>query len=200
MRRRRSPQFFPVSLRRTGGIEPRFLKENVLNSSTQAVKGIAKPDRPFREYRLGYDRRFFLGADRLDLFCIRGRVIINNDKATPGREKLPALIRASARENWIRHDRVKYAQITAPFEPGTGGAGNKGFPDVAGKTGTGQLAGKSQRAKGGQFPGKTQGAQGGQLARQDYRITFSVSASNKETFSKSSCTVSCSPKWNKCSP
>src|SRR5208282_2367069 len=30
--RRRSPPFFPVSLRRTGGIEPRFLKENVLNS------------------------------------------------------------------------------------------------------------------------------------------------------------------------
>jgi hypothetical protein len=69
-------------------------------------------------------------------FASGGRVIINNDKATPGREKLPAPIRASARENWIRHDRIKYAQIIAPFESGTGGAGNKGFPDVAGKTGT----------------------------------------------------------------
>ena len=30
--RRCSPQFFPAFLRRTGEIEPRFLKENVLNS------------------------------------------------------------------------------------------------------------------------------------------------------------------------
>jgi hypothetical protein len=42
--RRRSPQFFPVSLRRTGGIEPRFLKEKRTKfHRTQAAKGIAKP-------------------------------------------------------------------------------------------------------------------------------------------------------------
>ena len=183
---RLSPQFFPVSLRRTGGIEPRFLKENVLNSSTQAVKGIAKPDRPLLDYRLGYDRRFFLGADRLGLFldpfCIRGRIIINNHKATPGQEKLPAPIRASARENWIRHDRVKYTQIIAPFEPGTGGGGKKGFPDVAVKTGTGQLAWKSQGAMGGQFPGKTQGAQGGQLAGKIIESLFRFQHQTKRPF------------------
>jgi hypothetical protein len=47
-----------------------------------------------------------------------------------------------------------------------------GFPDVAGKAGTGQLAGKVQGAKGGnlragrggQLSGKLQGAQGGQIA------------------------------------
>ena len=33
-----------------------------------------------------------------------------------------------------------------------------------------------------------------------YRITFSVSTSNKETFSRSNWTVSCSPKWNRSSP
>src|SRR5262249_22165169 len=93
-------------------------------------------------------------------FASGGRVIINNDKATAGWEKLPAPIRASARENWIRHDRVKHTRIIAPFEPGTGGSGNKGFPDVAVRTGTGRLAWKSQGAKGGQFPGKTQSAQG----------------------------------------
>ena len=49
-------------------------------------------------------------------------------------------------------------------KPGTGAGGNKGFPDLAGKTGGGQLAGKAQGAKGGQLAGKAQGAQGGQLA------------------------------------
>src|SRR5262249_21718498 len=49
-------------------------------------------------------------------------------------------------------------------------------------------------------PRQNPGCPGPSACRQDYRITFSVSASNKETFSKSSCTVSCSPKWNKCSP
>src|SRR5260370_23685250 len=39
------------------------------------------------------------------------------------------------------------------------------------------------------------------LARKGrYRITFSVSASNKDTFSRSSLTVTCSPTCNKCSP
>src|SRR5262249_8109531 len=51
MLRRLSPQFFPVSLRRTGGIEPRFLKENLLNSSTQAVKGKQNQTGPLHEYR-----------------------------------------------------------------------------------------------------------------------------------------------------
>jgi hypothetical protein len=47
---------------------------------------------------------------------------------------------------------------------GTGAAGNKGFPDLAGKTGSGQVRGKAQGSKGGQLAGKVQGAQGGQLA------------------------------------
>jgi hypothetical protein len=47
---------------------------------------------------------------------------------------------------------------------GAGAAGNKGFPDLAGKTGGGQVASKAQGAKGGQLAGKVQGAQGGQLA------------------------------------
>jgi hypothetical protein len=42
---------------------------------------------------------------------------------------------------------------------GSGMAGNKGFPDVSAKAGTGQLAGKVQGSKG----GKLQGAQGGQF-------------------------------------
>ena len=45
-------------------------------------------------------------------------------------------------------------------KPGTGARGNKSLPDIADKTGSGQLAGKAQGAKG----GKLQGAQGGQLA------------------------------------
>ena len=49
-------------------------------------------------------------------------------------------------------------------KPGAGAGGNKGFPDLAGKTGSGQVAGKVQGAKGGQLAGKVQGAQGGQLA------------------------------------
>jgi hypothetical protein len=49
-------------------------------------------------------------------------------------------------------------------KPGTGTGGNKSFPDLAGKTGGGQLADKVQGAKGGQLAGKVQGAQGGQLA------------------------------------
>jgi hypothetical protein len=49
-------------------------------------------------------------------------------------------------------------------KPGTGVGGNKGFPEVAGKTGGGQVAGKVQGAKGGQLAGKAQGANGGQLA------------------------------------
>ena len=49
-------------------------------------------------------------------------------------------------------------------KPGTGAGGNKGFPDIADKTGSGQLAGKAQGAKGGQLAGKVQGPQGGQLA------------------------------------
>jgi hypothetical protein len=49
-------------------------------------------------------------------------------------------------------------------KPGAGAGGNKGFPDLAGKTGGGQVAGKVQGAKGGQLAGKVQGAQGGQLA------------------------------------
>jgi hypothetical protein len=52
-------------------------------------------------------------------------------------------------------------------KPGAGAGGNKGFPDLAGKTGGGQVAGKVQgaKAKGGQLSGKVQGAQGGQFAR-----------------------------------
>ena len=49
-------------------------------------------------------------------------------------------------------------------KPGTGAGGNKSFPDIADKTGRGQLAGKAQGAKGGQLAGKVQGPQGGQLA------------------------------------
>jgi hypothetical protein len=49
-------------------------------------------------------------------------------------------------------------------KPGAGTGGNKGFPDLAGKTGSGQLAGKAQGAKGGQLAGKVQGTGGGQLA------------------------------------
>ena len=49
-------------------------------------------------------------------------------------------------------------------KPGTGTGGKKGFPDVAGKTGSGQVAGKMQGAKGSQLAGKVQGGQGGQLA------------------------------------
>jgi hypothetical protein len=48
-------------------------------------------------------------------------------------------------------------------KPGAGAGGNKSFPDLAGKTGGGQLADKVQGAKGGQLAGKVQGAQGGQL-------------------------------------
>jgi hypothetical protein len=47
--------------------------------------------------------------------------------------------------------------------PGTGAGGNRGFPNVADKTGGGQLAGKAQGARGGQLAGKAQGARGGQL-------------------------------------
>src|SRR5277367_3354117 len=49
-------------------------------------------------------------------------------------------------------------------KPGAVTGGNKSFPDLAGKTGGGQLADKVQGAKGGQLAGKVQGAQGGQLA------------------------------------
>jgi hypothetical protein len=49
-------------------------------------------------------------------------------------------------------------------KPGAGTGGNKSFPDLAGKTGGGQLADKVQGAKGGQLAGKVKGAQGGQLA------------------------------------
>jgi hypothetical protein len=49
-------------------------------------------------------------------------------------------------------------------KPGAGAAGNKGFPDLAGKTGGGQIASKAQGAKGGQRAGKVQAAQGGQFA------------------------------------
>ena len=49
-------------------------------------------------------------------------------------------------------------------KPGAGARGNKGFPDLAGKTGGSQVAGKVQGAKGGQLAGKVQGAQGSQLA------------------------------------
>ena len=38
--------------------------------------------------------------------------------------------------------------------PGTGAGGNRGFPNVADKTGGGQLAGKAQGARGGQLAGK----------------------------------------------
>jgi hypothetical protein len=48
--------------------------------------------------------------------------------------------------------------------PGAGAGGNKSFPDLAAKTGRGQVANKVQGAKGGQLAGKVQGAQGGQLA------------------------------------
>src|SRR4029077_12450058 len=47
--------------------------------------------------------------------------------------------------------------------PGAGAGGNKGFPNIADKTGGGQLAGKGQGARGGQLAGKGQGAQGGRL-------------------------------------
>jgi hypothetical protein len=56
---------------------------------------------------------------------------------------------------------------------GAGVGGNKGFPDVGGKTGGGQVADRAQNAKGGQRAGKGQGGQladkvqggkGGQLA------------------------------------
>jgi hypothetical protein len=49
-------------------------------------------------------------------------------------------------------------------KPGAGAGGNKGFPDLAGKTSGGQVSGQVQGAKGGQLAGKVQGAQGGQLA------------------------------------
>jgi len=48
--------------------------------------------------------------------------------------------------------------------PGAGSGGNKGFPNIADKTGGGQLAGKGQGAGGGQLAEKVQGGQGGQLA------------------------------------
>jgi hypothetical protein len=57
-------------------------------------------------------------------------------------------------------------------KPGSGAGSKKSFPDVANKTGSGQLAGKVQGAKGGklqatqgrQLSSKLQGAHGGQLA------------------------------------
>jgi hypothetical protein len=48
--------------------------------------------------------------------------------------------------------------------PGAGAGGNKEFPNIADKTGGGQLAGKGQGARGGQLAGKVQGGQGGQFA------------------------------------
>jgi hypothetical protein len=39
-------------------------------------------------------------------------------------------------------------------KPGTGASGNKGFPDLAGKTGGSQVANKVQGGKGGQLAGK----------------------------------------------
>jgi hypothetical protein len=49
--------------------------------------------------------------------------------------------------------------------PGGGAAGNKGFPDLAGKTDGGQVAGKLQGgAQKGQLAGKLQGAQAGAVA------------------------------------
>ena len=48
--------------------------------------------------------------------------------------------------------------------PGAGVGANKGFPNIADKTGGGQLAGKAQGARGGQVAGKAQGARGSQLA------------------------------------
>jgi hypothetical protein len=49
-------------------------------------------------------------------------------------------------------------------KPGAGARGNKGFPNIADKTGGGQLAGRGQGAGGGQLAGRGQGAGGGQLA------------------------------------
>ena len=45
-----------------------------------------------------------------------------------------------------------------------GAGGNKGFPDLAGKTSGRQVAGQFQGAQRGQPAGKLQGAQGGQVA------------------------------------
>jgi hypothetical protein len=46
---------------------------------------------------------------------------------------------------------------------GAGAGGNKGFPNIADKTGGRQLAGRGQGAGGGQLAGKVQGGQGGRL-------------------------------------
>jgi hypothetical protein len=48
--------------------------------------------------------------------------------------------------------------------PGAGAGANKGFPNIADKTGGGQLAGKVQGAQGGQLAGKIQGSQLGAVA------------------------------------
>ena len=45
--------------------------------------------------------------------------------------------------------------------PGTGAGGNRGFPNVADKTGGGQLAGRAQGARGGQFGAVAGGAVAG---------------------------------------